>query len=206
MNRILIYMTLIFLAFGTGTDVLANSRKSVHSELEREIQRIYDDVGMTALSIAVVKGDSIIYRNLKGYRTIPDSISNGDPLQQDDLFDIMSVSKTFVATAIMRLVEDKKMKLNDPADKYLKFRLRNPRYPDVPITVKQLLTHTSSLNENHCWWILDSINPQKSANYALGYSPTVPAPSMIMSIPTIQCSVLLSKVRQTNGSARSLTT
>lgn len=149
-------------------------RKSRNRSLESEIQTVFEDTGMTGLSIAVVKDDSVIYRKVMGYRTIPQDGKKGDLLKYDDLFDIMSVSKTFVATAIMRLVEEKKMKLNDPADKYLAFPLRNPRYPEVPITVKQLLTHTSGLNENHCWWILDSINPNKSKDYALGYSDTYP--------------------------------
>lgn len=174
MRNILSLVCLIVMLISTCNEGLAGDNRNFRPELDSEIQKIYDEVGMTALSIAVVKDDSVIYRKLMGYRVIPDSVSEGEPLKGDDLFDIMSVSKTFVATAIMKLVEDKKMKLNDPADKYLKFRLRNPRYPDVPITVKQLLTHTSSLNENHCWWILDSINPQKSVNYALGYSDPKP--------------------------------
>lgn len=164
---------IVILAWIAGVSFAATPQKR-DAALEREIQRIYDDVGMTGLSIAVVKGDSIIYRNIKGYRVLPQDGKPGERLKGDDLFDIMSVSKTFVATAIMHLVEQKKMKLDDPADKYLDFKLRNPRYPDVPITVKQLLTHTSSLNEDHCWWILDSINPNKSKNYGLGYSPVIP--------------------------------
>lgn len=174
-SRIILLGVLIMAV--TGGVLFAASDGIPFSErtLDEEIEKVFNDRGMTGLSIAVVKDDSVIFRSVKGYRTIElEGEGENIPLREDDLFDIMSVSKTFVATAIMRLVEENKMRLDDPADKYLKFPLRNPRYPKDPITVKQLLTHTSGLNENHCWWILDSINPYKAKDYALGYSDVRP--------------------------------
>lgn len=171
-TRIIILLALLCPFIST-----AQAGRPDYAALDREIQKVYDQVGMTALSIAVVKGDSVIFSDIRGWKVIPngpEKNKKGIPLKSDDLFDIMSVSKTFVATAIMRLVEEKKMRLDDPADKYLDFPLRNPRYPDIPITVKQLITHTSSINENHCWWILDSINPHKARDFAQSYSPTRP--------------------------------
>ena len=60
---------------------------------------------------------------------------------------IASISKTFVGIAIMKLVESGKLKLDDPINDYLPFEIRSPHYPEVDITIRHLVTHTSSLND-----------------------------------------------------------
>ncbi|UUZ57035.1 serine hydrolase [Massilia sp. H-1] len=50
--------------------------------------------------------------------------------------------------AAMRLVEDGKLALDTDVGTYLGFPLRNPHFPDHPITLRQLLSHTSSLRDD----------------------------------------------------------
>lgn len=144
------------------------------TRLDEEIETVFKDRNMTAMSIAVVSDDSIIYTKSLGYRVLPDESHNGIPVKDDDMFCLASVSKTFIATTIMALVQDKRLSLNDNAEKHLKFRLRNPKYPSVPITIKQLLTHTSSINDSYSWCFMDSINPELTDNYYKCYSDTRP--------------------------------
>lgn len=147
-----------------------NTDVSDPSGLDREIAAVFENLKMTGLGIAVVKGDSIVCQKSLGYRVIPDSNNKGDLLQNDDLFSIASVSKTFIATTILRLVEERKCGLNDDAQKYLNFNLRNPAFPSTPITLKQLLTHTSGLNDDYGWWNIDYINPEIDKDYYKRYS------------------------------------
>ena len=66
------------------------------------------------------------------------------PVTSDMLFDMASVTKPFVATAIMQLVERGKIDLDAPVTKYLRyFRLADPRY--TSITIRQMVTHTSGM-------------------------------------------------------------
>jgi CubicO group peptidase (beta-lactamase class C family) len=58
---------------------------------------------------------------------------------------LASISKTFTATAIMQLWEKGLFNLDDDINNYLPFTVRNPNYPDVPITFRMLLTHRSSI-------------------------------------------------------------
>ena len=58
-----------------------------------------------------------------------------------------SVSKTITASAVLKLWEAGKIKLNDDVNNYLPFSIRNPKFPDVPITVRMLLTHLSSMSD-----------------------------------------------------------
>ncbi len=51
------------------------------------------------------------------------------------MFRIASLSKSFSSVSIMRLVEQGKLKLNDSISGILGFEVKNPYYPDIPITV-----------------------------------------------------------------------
>lgn len=140
--------------------------------LEQEIEKVFRDHNMTAMSIAVVSDDSVIYCKSMGYRVLPDVRQSGDHIDENDMYCLASVSKTFLATTIMNLVDNRKLKLDDDAGKYLDFYLRNPKFPAIPITVRQLLTHTSGINDSYSWWCMDSINPEKTPNYFKCYSDT----------------------------------
>ena len=63
----------------------------------------------------------------------------------EDPFRVASVSKMVATAAFMRLVADGKVGLDDDVSEALGFRLRHPAAPDVAITFRRLLSHTSSL-------------------------------------------------------------
>lgn len=69
------------------------------------------------------------------------------PVSTDTMFHIASITKTVTATAIQQLVDDGRMKLDEPVSDYLDFPLSNPHHPAVPITFRQLLMHTSSISD-----------------------------------------------------------
>jgi CubicO group peptidase (beta-lactamase class C family) len=66
----------------------------------------------------------------------------------DDPARIASVSKLIVALAVMRLVDAGTLNLDRDVSDYLGWRLRNPAFPDMPITLRLLLSHQSSLTDN----------------------------------------------------------
>jgi CubicO group peptidase (beta-lactamase class C family) len=68
-----------------------------------------------------------------------------EPFGLDDPFRTASVSKLITTTGFMRLVSSGQVALGDDASDPLGFRLRHPAWPDRPITIRQLLSHTSSL-------------------------------------------------------------
>jgi CubicO group peptidase (beta-lactamase class C family) len=60
---------------------------------------------------------------------------------------IASITKTFTGAAMMRLVAEGKLDLDADVNRYLPFRVRNPRFPDTPITLRMIATHTSSITD-----------------------------------------------------------
>lgn len=133
-----------------------------------EIAREYHAVGV---AYAVVKGGEIILSDAVGYSDLADSTALS---ATDDLFRIASISKSFTATALMQLVEDKKLSLEDDFGTLVGFPVRNPKFPDKVITLRMVLSHTSSINDSNGYFNLDAINPAKNPSWQKGYNDYEP--------------------------------
>lgn len=119
--------------------------------LDRELEAIVTDpvVGMASLSVLVVRDGEIAYRRGFGHRRIdPEDASGNRPAGPDTLYRIASVSKLITALGVMRLVEEGKLALDRDVADYLGYPLRNPAYPERPLTLRMLLSHTSSLRDD----------------------------------------------------------
>jgi len=73
--------------------------------------------------------------------------ARGRSLDSEDPVRVASISKLFVALGVMRLVEEGRLDLDRDVSDYLGWRLRNPAFPDRPISLRRLLSHTSSLRD-----------------------------------------------------------
>ncbi len=79
-------------------------------------------------------------------------VKAGRTLTIDDPVRIASISKLVVAIGVMRLVEQGKLDLDADVSNTLGWSLRNPAFPDAPITLRMLLSHTSSLTDLAGYW------------------------------------------------------
>lgn len=145
---------------------------NLNNRIQYEIGQIMRQLDIVGLSVVVVNKGDIIYNANFGVKN-PLS-SKRDTLCSTDVFRIASISKTFVATAIMQLIESNRLNLDDDINKYLKFSVIHPDYEHVPITVRMLLTHRSSLNDSQGYYWFDQINPSKNKNYKLCYNNYAP--------------------------------
>jgi CubicO group peptidase (beta-lactamase class C family) len=73
--------------------------------------------------------------------------ATGRALTIDDPVRIASITKLHVALGVMRLVEQGKLDLDADVSEKLGWTLRNPAFPDRPITLRLLLSHRSSLRD-----------------------------------------------------------
>lgn len=144
-----VYSFIILSIFSFDASIADTSKTSEASgEVESDmIERIdkflesaLDDNQVPGFAIAVVENSAIYTAKAFGVK----SLKTREPITTSSIFHMASVSKPFAATAIMQLVEKKKMSLDDPLIKYLPyFRLDDLRYKDI--TIKQMLMHTSGI-------------------------------------------------------------
>ena len=92
----------------------------------------------------------------------------GRPITADDPVRIASVSKVGVAIGVMKLVEAGKLDLDSDVSRWLGWQLRNPAFPDRPISLRMLLSHTGSVRDH-------------DDQYAIPLGETVQA---VMAVPT----------------------
>ena len=152
------------------TTVIIVSCGSLKQKAEKMINSFMEKSGTVGLAVAVVKDNIIIYTGAFGKSNIEKQID----LNQDDIFRIASISKSFTTTALLTLVEKGAVSLESDVSDLIRFRVRNPKYPEVPITVKMLLSHSSSVNDSQEYFSLDILNPDVNPDYAKCYNDYIP--------------------------------
>jgi CubicO group peptidase (beta-lactamase class C family) len=117
--------------------------------LTRQLQAIVSDpaLPLAGLSVAVIRHGNIVYRQHLGSKRLATATAPAQPIDDDTLFRVASVSKFVTALGAMKLVEQGKLSLDADIGDVLGYRLRNPHFPDQAITLRMLLTHTSSLRD-----------------------------------------------------------
>jgi CubicO group peptidase (beta-lactamase class C family) len=137
---------------------------------EAGIKEVMDSSKVVGFSVAVVKNNKIVYTKSFGMQDIEKNI----PLTDKAIFRIASISKSFTATSIMQLVEAGKISLDDDFSKLVGFQVRNPKFPNTVITLRMIMSHTSSVNDSQGYFSFDVIDPSKNNNYAKCYNDYEP--------------------------------
>lgn len=106
-------------------------------------------------SFLVAHKGEVVFREAFGYA----DIESKRPFTTEELLPIASVSKPFLASVLMVLVDQGKLKLDDPVEKYLpEFkgkRVKGSKSPTRPMTLRHVLSHTAG------FWGNKGITPQK---------------------------------------------
>ncbi len=130
---------------GMSTEQLAKIPVRMKAFVDQK--RIAGAVTLVARHGKVVEFDAVGMRDIEA----------GKPMTKDSIFQIMSMTKPFVGVAIMMLVDEGKVVISDPVEKYLpEFRgqmvadvkdgVKTIRKPSRLITVRDCMTHTSGLS------------------------------------------------------------
>ncbi len=107
---------------------------------EAILSRMYE-AKIAGVSAAFIKDGRVLWSGGYGWA----DLERERPAAPDTIYRIASVSKPITATALMQLWERGLFHLDDDIGEYLGYPVRNPRYPEVKITFRMLLTHTSSI-------------------------------------------------------------
>ena len=135
----------LILAGGPVVSSAANaaSRQSLDSFFEGAMS-VHHVPGAAAV---IVNREGVLWSNAFGWA----DMEQKRPMTLDSIQNIGSISKTFVATAIMQLKEKGLLDLDTDINDYLGFSIRNPKHRSKPITARHLLTHTSSLRDGSAY-------------------------------------------------------
>ena len=108
------------------------------SNLEEFILSKMRESRIPGLSIGIVKDGELTYARGFGFR----DVEAGLPATPRTTYGIGSITKSFTALAVLRLVEEGKISLRDPVERYVPLRLRSM---GEPVLIHHLLTHSSGI-------------------------------------------------------------
>ena len=121
-----------------------------NDEIIKRIKSIIDnkDSPLLAGGLAVIKDNKTLFCKSIGKARLNKDGTENKTANEFVKYRTASISKLFTAVAIWQLEEQNLINVSDDASNYLNFTLRNPNYPEIPITIEMLLSHTSSISEN----------------------------------------------------------
>ena len=142
-----IFLALCILIIGFITFILYETKDEINANLtnvEEKLNQFYNQKRLGGFAVSVFNSDSIIYSKGFGYSNIEKKIPYTKKTQQY----IASISKTAIGVALMKAEELNLLSTKDPINNYLPFKVFNPKFPNIEITIEHLATHTSSLDYN----------------------------------------------------------
>lgn len=108
-----------------------------HKELTQYLDEVRVESTIPSMAVAIITAGEVSY--VEGFGYLDEKLTR--PTTDKTLFRAASISKLFTAQAIMKLVELKKLSLDDEVGLYI------PQLEKSQITIKQLLTHSSGLSD-----------------------------------------------------------
>ena len=131
--------------------MVGGASQAMANPLDQELAAIVNDAQrpLSGLSVLAIRDGKVAYQQQFGYRRL-DTTGAGKaaPVTPPTLFRIASISKMMTTFGVMKLVEDGKLALDEDIGNYLGFAVRNPHYPGHAITLRHLLSHTSTLRDD----------------------------------------------------------
>jgi CubicO group peptidase (beta-lactamase class C family) len=125
------------------TDNPISRNQMVKDSLTAELDSIQKNGQINGFAVAMVNQKGVLYQKGFGFS----NRETKEKYTENTIQHIASVSKTLIGIALMKAKEMGKLNLDDPIQDYLPFKVINPNYPNETITIRQLATHTSGIND-----------------------------------------------------------
>ena len=145
MHRKIGLSCLLLLALPVSAATAQNGRfdlEKTKTVLSGLIEKTLTENGIPSMSIALVRGDSIVWKAAFGYA----NMRTRTPATTETLYSTGSSFKSATATAVMQLAEQGKIRLDDPINRYLgDDQVQDQLQSEKPVTFTHILAHWSGL-------------------------------------------------------------
>jgi CubicO group peptidase (beta-lactamase class C family) len=146
-NRSIAIFSLLLFVFAAGAPVTAQAGRfdleKTKTVLSGMIEKAIQTRGVPSISIALVKGDAIVWKAAFGHA----NVRTRTPATPETIYSTGSTFKAVTSAAIMQLVEQGKLKLDDPVNRHLgDVQVMDRLQTEKPVTIRHILSHWSGLN------------------------------------------------------------
>ena len=162
-SHVLVALTAVLL-------LITSCAPSAETRTDQAIQQVMNDYQAVGVAAVIVQDGQIVYEKAFGHA----NLDGQTPLTTNHFMRIASISKSFTATSLMQLVEKGVISLDDDVSELIGFQVRNPHHPEVPITLRMVLSHTASFRDPENYSTLDHINPTVNGDCSATYYDYAP--------------------------------
>jgi CubicO group peptidase (beta-lactamase class C family) len=155
----------IMLAMLAGAMLMTSCSSLREKRIDAAIQEVMEEYDCVGISAVVIQDGEVIYDKAFGYK----DLDTKEPLSTSHMMRIASISKSFTATGLMKQVEKGIISLDDDISDLIGFKIRNPHHPEVPITLRMVLSHTASIRDPENYSTLDHLNPAINGDCAASF-------------------------------------
>jgi CubicO group peptidase (beta-lactamase class C family) len=132
-------------------------------DLDEFIERKMIEAQVPGLAASIIKDGKVVWAEGYGFANLALNLR----ATAETPFFLASVSKTVTCTAMMQLHDSGRFQLDDNVNAYLSFRVENPHAPGVPISFRQVMSHSGSIKDN--WDVLDPLYTPGDTPYRLSF-------------------------------------
>ncbi|MEM7575214.1 MAG: serine hydrolase domain-containing protein [Bacteroidota bacterium] len=140
---LLIVLLLAACNSSTPTNETPISEELTFDSLTLALDQLAAQEKVAGFGVAIVGAAGAIYQQGFGYA----DIANKTPYTPQHLQNIGSVSKTFIGVSLQQAVEQGLLQWDSPINDFLPFEVIHPLFPDQPILLSHLATHTAGIND-----------------------------------------------------------
>ena len=153
-GKLTLVIVLFFITSLNGKTLAASDQNLLDtSKIDDYINHELENLNIPGASIAIIKGDEVQY--IKGYGKAGPS---GKEMTEQTPVVLGSVSKSMTALAIMQLVDQGRIQLDNPVKEYIPWFQLADEDAAKEITIRQLLNHTSGISEYDGQWAISDGN------------------------------------------------
>ena len=143
MNKQLTLLLVLLISFSLSAQKNSKEIDQFVNELDQKIPQLLNDFIVPGTAIAIIENGKIILQKGYGYS----NVDKKTKVTTTTGFNIGSISKTIAAWGVLKLVQEGKIDLDAPAEKYLtRWHIPASEYDTNKVTIRRLLSHTAGLS------------------------------------------------------------
>jgi Beta-lactamase class C and other penicillin binding proteins len=106
--------------------------------------KVFKNYSTVGGAVVVMKHGEMVYERYYGLARKGGSV----PVDENTYFRVASISKWITGIGVMKLVEEGKLSLEDDIGDVLDMPIKNPKYPEDKVTLRMVMSHTSSITDS----------------------------------------------------------
>ena len=148
MNKTIVVLLIFILIVACEQKKKTKDCSEINDSLTAQIDKMNAQGSIVGFSVAMVDTTGILYNKGFGYS----DFASKKKYASETIQYVASISKTLTGISLLKAQELGKLNLDEPINNHLPFKVTNPNFPKIPITIRQLAIHTSSITDSDIFW------------------------------------------------------